>query len=581
MKTLLSFIGCITLNASAFAIDLPKAPATNAGALLQQNKALIDGNTQFMPQAGMPLPLQDDKATLQLEHAAEPTADTIFVKRFEIDQDFPAPVASKIQALFASYQGRNLSIATIDQVRHQLDFILRTDVDLLVFVELPRQNINQGIIRFKYVPAKIQAVHIANSSPISTKVLEKFLPPPGRTVTVVNLDIDAAPRPWQDMTNSIKRINDLPGVAKVMPQLSPGTEPGTTQVNLEVTPAPRVRAAVLTDNSGSTSSGKNRVGGQVIVNSPLGLGDQLQATAYFAPSALQNKEGQNGHTGIGQISYELPLGYRGDRIGASYARVNYAAGGALADLSDGLAETASLYLTHPFLQRQDASLTLRAALNDKNLTDSLFSLAQKRHAQTAQLTLSGSRQGSLMNLPNTLQFSTDLSAGSLKIRDPGLFEEDSLAHGGYIKSASSLQLGQALSPTMLTSLKISGQLSNAYLDSSEKMSLGGAAGVRAYNNNLASVDQGVVTSLAFTKVLPSIAGLSGSVFYDIARGQIDKSAKNEDGNLFTASGYGVGVSWQYKERLSFDVAYSRRIGSSAGQFLPASAQTWINSALIF
>ncbi|MDP5008757.1 MAG: hypothetical protein NWQ13_07175, partial [Glaciimonas sp.] len=560
---------------------------------MQQNRALLDGSIQLLQQPVQTLSPPNGSYITSGDNAMDQQADAILINHFEIDHNFPEPVAIKIQKLFMQYQGRELSTAQINQVRYQLDAILQADVDFLVFAQLPQQDFSQGVVRFKFTAAKVQAVHVENSSAVSTKTLENFFPSSEtkkaktkkaktkaqeKTVDVKTVDatngatetpatdstdatntaastdavkpavataenttfaMDDSQHPWQDIANTVMRINKLPGVAKVTPQLAPGTEVGSTQLILEVTPAPRVRGSIAMDNAGTTTSGRKRIGGQVVVNNPLGIGDQLQATAFFAPDVLQGKEAKNGHTVIGQAAYDLPLGHQGDRIGVSYARVNYAGGGDFAHVSDGVADTASLHVTHPLMEKGSTSLNLRATLNDKKMTDTLFSATQKRRAQSAQLSLSGTRQGRLKDMTNTLKFSTDITAGSVKIQDPGQFEMSSLAKGKYVKSTSDIQFIQLLGYDLIASAKARAQLSSTRLDASEKMSIGGPNGVRAYNNDLASVDQGVVASLALTKVLPFTPGLSSSVFYDIGRGQIDKNTKNESGTSLSASGFGV------------------------------------------
>ncbi|WP_061940345.1 ShlB/FhaC/HecB family hemolysin secretion/activation protein [Collimonas pratensis] len=579
MKKIFGLISHAVLCINASAADIPKAPTTT-GTLLQQNKALIDfGSDATQMRSVSPGKVAPENGLgpkYDAEHNQKAESTRILINQFSIDYHFTEPVEKKIQALFDAYKGRRLLFSDIDQVRHRLDAILRQEVDLLAFVQVPRQDISNGTLHFEFMQAKIQSVRFANHSSVATDVLEKF------TLRSNDATADGThPLTWHDVTDAIKRISDLPGVDAVVPQLSPGTEIGSTQLDLKIAAAKRIRAALLVDNSGSPSSGKNRVGGQIVVNNPLGLGDQLQATALSSPQALQNKDAKDGASVIGQVSYELPFGYQGTRIGGSYTRANYSAGGGLADLSDGLAEIFGLYASRSLMQAGNANLSLRAALYDKNLTDTLFGFHQKRHSQSAEIALSGMYQGSFMDKLNVLQFSSVLTAGSLQIRDPGIYNIEALPHGGYLKSNLNAEFTQALAPGILSSIKLTAQLSNTHLDASEQMPLSGAGGVRAYNSNMASVDQGIVASANLTKALTFIPGLSTNIFYDFGRGQINKNAQSEAGNLFSASGYGVGLSWQYQKQFSMELAYSRRIGSSAGQFAAPPAQIWVNAAILF
>ena len=107
-------------------------------------------------------------------------------------------------------------------------------------------------------------VRLRNSSLVSDETLEHYLP------TATRISESSA---LSDIEPDLRRINALPGVAQVQPAFSPGKTEGTTDVIFQAKPDPRISGAVFADNAGSATSGRNRIGAQLTVNSPFGLGD--------------------------------------------------------------------------------------------------------------------------------------------------------------------------------------------------------------------------------------------------------------------------------------------------------------------
>ncbi|MFP3648632.1 ShlB/FhaC/HecB family hemolysin secretion/activation protein, partial [Paraburkholderia sp. SIMBA_054] len=77
----------------------------------------------------------------------------------------------------------------------------------------------------------------------------------------------------------------------------------------------------------------------------------------------------------------------------------------------------------------------------------------------------------------------------------------------------------AITPTIRATIQVRGQYASRSLDSQERMGLGGPLAVRAYDQNAASVDDGLILSIAASKSLSMLPGASVQVFYDDARGR--------------------------------------------------------------
>lgn len=560
------------LSATASA-QFSGAPANSSGSLLQQNQPLLSPDRQRRPDAGD----SDDKTAPVLQNKpAQNAGPSILVSRFELSEALPEPAASDVRQLFAQVEGQRLNLAQINRVRALLNGILQQKVDLLTYATLPPQQVTDGRVHFTIGHGHVGQVSLENNkSLVSNATLAHYFP---------DAEEGQAPRGIADIERAVHLIQNLSGVGNVKPVLSPGAAVGTTQVDLQVEPAPRVSGAVLLDNSGS-SSGKYRAGGQLVVNSPFGIGDKLQALLLAAPSHGQDAASEGGHTAIGQLSYDLPLGYSGMRGGVQYARVQYKSGGPDHDILDGngYADVVTLNLSKPLIDRNDANLTLGTTLSYKNLSDSLFELSSKRQSVVAGVKLSGFRYGTLADRVNVVQFDAALESGHLTQNEYGVFDDpDGLQLGGqFSKLSGNLEYTQKIREGLAASLKSSVQLASRHLDSSEQMTLGGSQGVRGYGLGLASVDQGALASLALTQDISALRGLSVAALYDIARGQISKQPVIGD-NTFTVQSAGLGLNYQYNKKFLASVSYSRRLGDTPeGQAVARQGQTWFNAVLTF
>src|SRR5438105_2716236 len=118
--------------------------------------------------------------------------------------------------------------------------------------------------------------------------------------------------PAQDVRDGIA---DLAGV-QPKATLEAGTQPGFTNLILELVPTTFAQYDLTVDNAGSRYTGRNRLSAGVTLNSPLGIGDRLSARAVTSGANLNSV----------QVSYDAPLGYSSVRAGAYATDTTYKLG---------------------------------------------------------------------------------------------------------------------------------------------------------------------------------------------------------------------------------------------------------------
>lgn len=533
-------------------------PLPNSGSLLQGNRELVAPNVQEQKA----LPERQGHASVETELAAQ-EGPTFHVARIDVE-NAPEPMRRQINAIVAPYQGRELSLETLRAVATRITQALVSSGEYLGYAFIPEQTIEHGVVRVSITLARIEATRLGqNKSLVSDRVIKRYL---------------AVATDMASTQAQIAQLQTLPGIGSVGSMLSPGHKQGATIVTAEVEPSERMEGLLLADNGGSQITGRNRFGAQVTVNSPLGLGDRFQATGYFAPSFAQfNHDSDFGRTTIGRVSYDMPIGIDGTRIGAAASRVDYALGGMYRDLGAGHANVFSLYATRPIVKARVHNLSVGATLDVKEMRDELIGDVNKRHATVLGGQLQGSVQTAIKGLASIVEYDAAIYAGRLNNSDPFY---GATTHGRFFKATQSVKLAQLVAAGTYAELSANAQQASRNLDGAEKMVLGGPTAVRAYSNDSASVDTGVVTSATLNWAVPKTNGLTLKAFYDYGRGKVQKFGGGS-GTSVEMKGYGVGASYAVNRRAVLNVSVARPHGRSEAAGGRPSGQVWVNAAVRF
>ncbi|MEK6356086.1 MAG: ShlB/FhaC/HecB family hemolysin secretion/activation protein [Burkholderia cenocepacia] len=539
------------------ALDHPPS----SGSILQSNPVLsAPGEPRGKSGEGRlvaPHPRQDDTKS----------GPAIHVARIEIG-DVPPGLSAEVSAVLARYENQDMTLAALRNVAVLVTQVLLDHGETLSYAYVPTQDIADGVVRLAIKRGRVESTTLeSNHSLVSDRVLHAYLE---RGISPTG-DV-------RSVQDQLTRMGDLPGVAAIVPTLSAGKTPGGTAVSVAVQPGRRVEALVMMDNAGSSTAGRNRMGAQLGVNSPLGLGDRLQAVAYGAPDFFQrNHDSDGGHTWIGRLSYDLPVGARGARLGVAASRVNYVLGGGYRGLGDGYATVYSLYGSYPVVRTQARNLSVSANLDFKRMSDNFFEIPNDRKATALTLQLNGDEQGRLAGLPNIFQYQLGLTGGVLGNKDDWL---EAHTDGRYVKTTQSLKLTQGLRKGIYVDLSVSAQQTSSNLDGAEKLVLGGPTAVRAYSNDAVSVDSGVIASATLNMAVPKVNGLTAQVFYDWSHGRIRKFVtKGRD--AVRMAGYGVGATYTIDKRATMSLSYALRDGGDPLLGPQHKAMVWVNAAIRF
>jgi hemolysin activation/secretion protein len=232
---------------------------------------------------------------------------------------------------------------------------------------------------------------------------------------------------------------------------------------------------------------------------------------------------------------------------------------------------ASLYGRYPLLRSRVANLHVLLGFDARRFRDRIDaatpSVVIDKRAAVGQLSLVGDIRDATWGGAITRGTLT-LASGSLSA-DAG-----TPGSGHYDKLNLSLTRLQQVTRTISLQAALQGQLASSTLDVSEKLGLGGAAGVRAYPEGEAYVNEGYIANLEARVLVPGFsAHLPGSLqtfaFVDTGAGRVSGSTR-------TLSATGLGLTW-FDGRTVVRAVYAHKLGAAAATSAPDSdGRVWVN-----
>lgn len=435
---------------------------------------------------------------------------------------------AELLPLVADMLNAERSLAQLQDAAARITARYRAAGYLVARAYLPQQKIENGLVSIAVLEGKLADIKIENASHLSTARAQAMLG-----------EIDPSKAANQSQINrAVLLLGDTPGVGAVDARLSPGGNVGETVLTTRLNPVPYASGRFELDNYGGLYTGRNRVGASVDVSSPFGFGERFSARLIASDSDLL----------YGRLAAQAPVGSSGLTVGTAIGRSSYALGDTFAALDAvGRSTTGELFARYPLLRGVDANVYAQAAWEQRKLRDEVRSTATTtdKHAHVGTLSLQADARDRWGGGGST-QGSVALSQGRLGIDSPGAAVLDAAGAqtvGRYTKWAWAVQRQQALGVGWSLGAQLRGQRAGKNLDSSEKLSLGGANGVRAYASGEATGDKGWLASLELRYAIsPQV---SASAFYDAGQVTVNANPYLATPNTLRRSGTGLRLAGSY------------------------------------
>jgi hemolysin activation/secretion protein len=538
-------------------------PAAGAAPVRPDSGAVLEGAKS---------PEKPAESTAPALKVAEPTpaaADNtkrIHVTGFRFSGELPVAEAD-LQQVAAGQAGKGLTLNDLNQLAGQITHYLRGRGYPVATAYIPAQTISDGQVEITVIPGKYGAIIINNQARIIDDRLKKMAAglKVGDVVTKAELE------------RVLLLINDLPGV-DVKATLASGQNAGTTELTLNVIDTDKYSGSAYADNWGNRFTGAVRGGFGVNVANLSHYGDVLQIGGQTAGDGLK---GCN-------FDYDLPLGYRGARLAFDYSRIDYTLGKDFEDLdASGDTTVAGFTVSYPFRRSRNINLSGTIGFDYKDLNDELSGSDTPKTDRIWKLGINGNyndRRGGVN------QYALTWSYGDLSLDDAGAALTDSNSSktaGGFNKLSLNYRRQRQLNPKYSMGIQFSGQLSDSNLDSSEKLYLGGADGVRAYPQGEAASDQGGLLTVEFKRSISKWSNPKNyfylANFYDLGFGQLNKELWDgaDEENYRTLSDIGLGVGWM-RRNFNLRLDYAVKLGGGdAESDTDRSGRIWLQCVRCF
>jgi hemolysin activation/secretion protein len=497
----------------------------------QQHAALPpEGPQQFAP----PPPLQSIGGTTVTVHRFTFAGNTLLSN----DDLLPVVVRFLDRPLdFNELQNAAIAVAT---AYRKAGWVVR--------VYLPQQDVTGGTVAIQIIEATFgKAIVEGQSKRISASRLQQMVDAaqnPGKPVSADALD------------RALLLIGDLPGLS-ASGHLAEGRNPGETDLVVALTDTHLITGDVTVDNTGSRFTGAGRVIVDASLDSALGIGDRADVT-------LLHTQGSD----YQRLAYSLPVGSDGWRVGAHGTHLSYrivTEDFAALD-ARGTSTDFGLDSSYPLIRSRLKNLYFSAGVEDQRFNNQSAGETSSRYSiQDGTLGL----YGNLFDMfggGGANSASLTFMEGHVGLGDSPNETADALTtdtQGSFQKFSLTLSRTQTVTERFSLYGSLSGQLSNKNLDSSQKLYLGGASGVRAYPADEGGGSEGVLLNLEARERLP--AGFNVVGFFDWGSVRVNKDndfVGAGSPNIIDLKGAGLSVGWAARFGLSLKATVARRIGTN-------------------
>ncbi len=467
---------------------------------------------------------------------------TLDVTAYVVDPSAPPALQAALPALTAPFVGKNRSYEDLVNAVSAVTRYLQRDLGLyLGYAYLPEQAPQGGVVRIAVLEGRLDQVILnwRDDILVDKAVVEAHL------ARLQSGDVLRV----RDVERVVFLLNDLRGLTARF-EVKQGRHPGTA--SLVVTPVPerRVSGKAEFDSGGSRYSGLYRLGATANVASPLGKGDGL----VFSGQATTN-----GGLLFALAGYTLPVGTDGLKVGTSLSRVHYELIDEVPFDLNGDATALSVYALYPLIRSRNLNLFTQASVEQREFTDRKGDLGGAadvgKRVRELRLGIAGDfRDNLLTGGVNTYELA--FSHANIHYSGVAADRTRDIVKSQFNKiTLGYSRLQNVISNRLLAYLRYKIQVSDANLDTTERFSLGGPQGVRAFAPGEASGDEGILFTgeLRFLPPEAWFGRLSRemvfSAFYDFGYVKFQHrdsgvvTMPSPLGNVTTLSSFGIGATF--------------------------------------
>lgn len=522
----------LTSTGLAAPIDLP-----DSGNVLR-NTQTIERSLPKEERPNLTVRQEQVRPPLQAAAGLKVKADSIIITGQDIFS------TAELAAVYQDKLHKELTFDELNQIVQAVTQYFKDHGYLVAQAYLPAQEVDQGRVEIAVIVGRYGDIILKNNSQAGDWAVRQQLAglQPGQYINNKQLE------------RAVLLAGELAGVSAKL-TLTPGKETGIADCIVEAS-----GKAGPSQGSVSVNNWGNRFIGQVqsVFNYQL---DNLSRSGDGLTFSVTGADSEVSLTGA---TYRLPVA-EGLSLTMNYAKVRYWLGEDYAYLdAHGTAYSKHADLTWAVKRSRTDNVSLQLGYDHKNYRDMIDNSGSvtNKLSHAASLGISGDSRDKLWGggvNAYSVQWYNGTSSAQANLATP--------VTGHWEKTVYSLLRQQTLTNRLFLQTTLSGQLASTSLDSSERYSLGGATGVRAYPADEASGDEVWLFSGQLHWGIPlrqpnQVLQLIG--FYDTGVSHIEKDSPGPD-NRRSLSGAGLGALWGEPGNYLVKFNYAWKVGHTAAQ----------------
>lgn len=520
----------------AYAVERP-APAPTLADVQQTEKGVPV--KQKPPQVEVDQPVKSPLA-------ADPGLQ-IAVTGFRLTGQLPVQ-EQDLLALIADGAGKDLSLTCLEELAARITKYLQKQGYIVARAYLPAQEIKDGIVEIAVVIGRYDEIIFRNKADITDRSAQLEM---GGVKSGAYIEKKALER-------ALWLIGDLAG-AEAKATLAPGSKAGTSNLIVNVLPKGKpISGNISIDTYGNHYTGREQATLNTNILNLARRGDTLLVNGITTGDGLSS----------GGIAYRMPALAPGGKLEVGYTKMHYSLSDPFADFT-GVADTGSVTYTQNFLRSRKANLYGQLGFNAKDLYDDGPAGNYKHNKSQSWIFAVNGDVLDDWGGGGVNAYSLAYTAGRLDLRNGDDWDNDrntANSNGSFSKWNAFFVRQQYINERLSMMLSVIGQVADKNLDSSEKISLGGPYGVRAYPKGEASGDEGYQATAEMRWTIPienktSVFQIAG--FLDTGSVTINKNPWTTVNNRRTLHGAGLGLLWNEPGDYSFRVHYAWKLGNEA------------------
>ena len=387
----------------------------------------------------------------------------------------------KLAEVLKPFTGRPISFAELLQAQTTVTQLYFDQGYITSGAFIPPQTLQDGTVVIEVIEGQMAEIEISGLKRLNSSYIRSRIEPGIQT-----------PLNQNQLFQYLQLLQLNPLIERLSANLTAGTRPGLSRLEIEVEEAPAFFAQLSADNLRSPSVGSVRLQATTSHNNLTGLGDRLNVTYY-------RTEGSNT---LDELSYTIPLNSKNGTISLRHRRTSSEI------IEDPFNEldidtnfrTYEISFRQPIYQTPSTEIVLgltgsveesQTTLSDEPFPGSIGA------EDDGEINISSLRFFQEYAFRSTKEVFVARSEFSLGINVFGATVNNQAPDGRYFSWRGQAQYLRLLAPETVFLIRSDIQLAPISLFSQEQFSLGGGLSIRGYRQDALLADNGMFISTEF------------------------------------------------------------------------------------